>query len=99
MEGIAFEFRNGRSSITDPYTSRVSALTNTWPKVRKFKVDSWGLRKDIIFVSMRMRDSSEYTGIRFYYRKKGLGTVGVDENIWSEDPDGEWSAPAAIPEG
>lgn len=48
---------------------------------------------------MRMRDSSEYTGIRFYYRKKGLGTVGVDETIWSEDPDGEWSSPATIPEG
>ena len=67
--------------------------------MRKYRVDSWGLRKDIIFVSMRMRDSSEYTGIRFYYRKKGLGTVGVDETIWSEDPDGEWSSPATIPEG
>ena len=68
------------------------------PKVGEFRIDRWGIRKDVIFISMRMRDSSEYTGIRIYYKKR-TGTVGIEEEIWSEDPDGQWSTPAPIPEG
>ena len=48
------------------------------PKVGEFRIDRWGFRKDVIFISMRMRDSSEYTGIRVYYKKR-IGTVGIEE--------------------
>ena len=91
------KFRNGQKSIIEGESMRIASATYI-PKVGYFRVDRWALRKDIAFISMRMRDSSEYTGIRFFYRKI-TGAVGIHEDIWSEDLDGQWSTPAPIPEG
>ena len=86
------EFRNGEESP--------AAKTN-WERDLKegsYRVDRWVDRKTVKFVSMRMTNSASYTGLRIYYAR-GRTSVAIDEVVWSDEEEGAWTAPQAVPDG
>ena len=86
------EFRNDKVS---------DAAKTTWERdleEESWRVDDRWHRLRIKFVSMRMSDSASYTGIRIYY-KRGHTAVAIEEEIWSEEEEGAWTAPQRVPDG
>ena len=93
MNGLLMAFRDGEDSP--------AALVADWGthlSERSYRIDRPIARKTVKFVSMRMKNSATYTGLRIYW-ERGRTALAIDEEVWSDEDEGAWTAPQQVPDG